>query len=41
MNNGDPYLIGAYVVSVVLLWGYAAVLWVGWRSINRRQRHES
>ena len=41
MNNGEPYLIAAYVMSVVLLWGYAALLWVGWRGIDRRQGNES
>jgi hypothetical protein len=34
--TGLTYTIFAYVISLALLWGYAASLWLNWRALNRR-----
>jgi hypothetical protein len=34
--SGTWYLLWAYIISVALLWGYAATLWLGWRRVGRR-----
>ncbi len=34
--NGENYFILAYLVSGILLWGYAARLWVEARNLKTR-----
>lgn len=35
MNDGQPYLICAYVISIALLWGYAFLLWLDWHNLKK------
>lgn len=41
MNNDTQYLIGAYLISAILLWGYAAMVWLAARKLNQRERGDS
>ena len=36
--NGMHYAILGYVVSLALMWGYAASLWLAHRAVDRRER---
>ena len=36
--NSMHYAILGYVVSLSLMWGYAVSLWLGHRSVDRRER---
>lgn len=36
----NDHLIAAYAISFVMLWGYAALLWIGNRRLARRQQRE-
>jgi len=36
--NGMHYTILGYAVSIALMWGYAATLWLGHRAAGRRER---
>ncbi|MGD0768788.1 MAG: hypothetical protein ABSB42_11440 [Tepidisphaeraceae bacterium] len=35
----NEYVIAAYVIGLLLLWGYAALLWLETRVAARRQLH--
>jgi hypothetical protein len=39
--NGEQYLIMAYVVGVVVLWGYGALLWLEARAMTRAESNAS
>ncbi len=41
MTTAEIHLIVAYVLSLALLWGYAALLWFGWRSVAKRENRQS
>lgn len=38
---GDDYLLLGYIAGLGLLWGYAVLLWLGGRSIDRRERRKA
>jgi hypothetical protein len=40
-GSGDGYLIGAYVIGLLLLWGYAALSWIDHGRLHRRHRRRS
>ena len=41
MTTSETHLIAAYVLSLTVLWGYAALLWFGWWKLARRERRAS
>lgn len=38
MNDLNRYLVGAYAIGFVLLWGYAFLLWFETRALNKAER---
>ena len=39
--NGERYLIMAYIVGVLVLWGYGALLWLEATALRRRETIET
>ena len=38
--TGHDYLLMGYIAGLGLLWGYAILIWLGGRSIDRRERRK-
>lgn len=41
MNQGQPYLIWAYIISITLLWGYALLLYVDWHNLKKKGQNKN
>jgi hypothetical protein len=39
--TGEQYFILAYVISVVMLWGYGLLMWLESRALKRKERRQS
>ena len=39
--TGDGYLLLGYVIGLGLLLGYAVVLWLSWRALDKRERNDA